>query len=116
MASISEPHVDNGDSMPSDLAAALEANDALEDEKEDTEAEDRSAFEECEEAELLNAEQIESLGERLQEIVVSRPSELTDARTDPQVQAAVNILFQACNGDAEITFAVVSVWFNNNGL
>jgi hypothetical protein len=81
------------------------------------EANDRSLSEEGEvNSKLLDTEQIELLTARLQEIVITRPNELTDAREDPTVQGAVNDLLAACNGDAEITFGVISIWFSNNGL
>jgi hypothetical protein len=101
-ASIPKPRL-VGEPMPSDLAAELGGEDV---EREDEE----------EVVGLLNDQQIDSLAERLREITSSRPSELADAIEDPQTVAAVNTLFAACNGDAEITVAVMAVWFAKNGL
>ncbi len=102
-ASIPKPRA-QGDTMPSEVVAEL--GESEQDEQDD----------DAEEGDLLDADQIEQLAERLQEIVITRPNDLTDARTDPQVQAALDNLLVACNGDAEIVFGVVSVWFVNSGL
>jgi len=102
-ASIPKPRA-QGDTMPSEVVAEL--GESEQDEQDD----------DAEEGDLLDADQIEQLAERLQELVITRPNDLTDARTDPQVQAALDNLLVACNGDAEIVFGVVSVWFVNSGL
>lgn len=78
---------------------------------------DRSVTaEEDAQADLLSDEQIDLLGERLHEVIAERPNELTDAIADPQTQSAVDSLLVACNGDAEVAFGVMSIWFANNGL
>ena len=99
------------DPMPRDLAAELQGYEV--DEDNDNLEEDVESEESLEEADLLDADQIEQLSVRLLEIVSERPSELGDAISDPQVNAALDTLVAACNGDAEIVYGVISVWCSN---
>jgi hypothetical protein len=87
--------------MPSDVVAELGDEDEVESEDEE------------EVVGLLANDQIDSLAERLREIVTERPSELKDTLEDQQVQAAIDGLLTACNGDAEIAFAVMAIRLAN---
>ncbi|NLY01170.1 MAG: hypothetical protein GXY83_34190 [Rhodopirellula sp.] len=103
-ASIPAPRGNTAPLVP-ELAAALEPSET-------------DAAEDAEQAgdELLGKQQMVALFARLRQIVAERPNDLTDAVEDPSIQEALDQLVDACSGDPEIVFAVVSVWAANNVL
>ena len=105
-ASVPAPRAESG-TMPPEVAAELRDKD---------EDEDKDEGEKEVVVGLLDDQQIDSLADRLREIVAERPSELKDAIGESSVQKAVDGLVSACHGEPEIAFAVMAVWFNDNGL